>query len=108
MATKKKKPAKANSRGPRKANYSNTNEFKTFYCNNVSTSVSPWDIRMTFGRVQDATQSLLSVENDFEVYMSPEHALAFHESLGKMLQRHESQFGAIRRIGDASTSSTTS
>jgi hypothetical protein len=96
MATRKKKATKATAK-KREIAYAESDVFQRVYANNVGTALTQWDFCLYFGRIKDATETVLAIENDVAIYMTPEHAFALHGSLGSMLERYEQQFGKIRK-----------
>ncbi len=67
----------------------------TFYSNNVTTLMTIWDFKLTFGEIKEATQDKLVVWNKASVFMSPQHAKAVSELLAKQIALYEEKFGGI-------------
>ena len=67
------------------------------YANNVTLYVSRWDLKFSFGEIKDVTDEKLRVNERVVVVMSPQHALAFAETLNKNLKTYEDHFGPIPR-----------
>ena len=75
-----------------------------FYANNVELRLSPWDFRITFGEVLDATEDGLIIERKVIVSMSPQHTKAVLDLLERNVKRYEEEFGEINSIAiDSST-----
>lgn len=73
----------------RAAGYSST------YANNVSIAITPWDFKLTFGVVLEATKKLLRMEDRQEIYMSPQHMKTFVAVLTDKVKEYEAAFGEI-------------
>ena len=73
----------------------------TVYANNVEMLTTQWDVRLTFGQIERADETELAVREFVRVYLSPQHAVAFHAVLGKQLGIYESSYGHIPRLGPA-------
>jgi hypothetical protein len=68
----------------------------SLYANNVSSQLSPWDIRLNFGQIEDATaDGKVSVLEFAQVHMSPQHAKSLMQLLEKQLALYEREFGEI-------------
>ena len=87
---KKKSDTKAKAKVTRETKTVQSGDFLTLYSNNVQLVFSKWDLRMSFGRIQEATKETLVVHQDVEIYMSPQHAAAFHQTLGDVLKKYQS------------------
>jgi hypothetical protein len=70
--------------------------FQTIYVNNAQIALSFFDIKLLFGEVVSASDEGVKVLEKLAVYMSPEHAVAFHRVLGSQLQVYRDRFGEIR------------
>ncbi len=69
-----------------------------FYTNNASFRTSFWDFTMDFGQLLEASETDLVVKDMVSIVMSPQHAVAFAETLALQLEGYERQFGPITRI----------
>jgi hypothetical protein len=67
----------------------------TLYSNNVGINVSPWDFRLRFGTVTEASRERIVLEYRADVYMSPQHAKIFSKVLQAKVGEYEATFGAI-------------
>lgn len=70
----------------------------TIYSNSVSLKVTPWDFKMTFGELIDATQDPIEVDEKVVVYMSPQHTKAFTAVLVNNLAEYEKAVGKIPTV----------
>ena len=71
-------------------------DVQTYYSNNVELRGTLWDIRFTFGELIEVTDDQTDVKQLTVVYMSPQHAKKFAETLINNIQKHEQLFGPIR------------
>jgi Protein of unknown function (DUF3467) len=72
--------------------------FISDYANNVSVSISSWDMNITFGRVIGNNE----IEETIEVIVSKEMAKALTMIMASHLKNYETQFGEIK-IADLAT-----
>jgi hypothetical protein len=59
------------------------------YSNNVSISVSPWDIRLRFGQIEEATPEKLVVRELVTIFLSPQHAKLFSDLLAQKMAQYD-------------------
>jgi hypothetical protein len=83
----------------RTTTYNRSAGFSSRYANNVNIAVTPWDIRFTFGVIEEADAEHIVFENHTEVYMSPQHAKAFASVLARRIAEYESTFALIPEFG---------
>lgn len=70
-------------------------DLPSVYTNNVEVTATPWDFRLTFGEVVNATKSGITVRPNIRVVMSPQHAKAFANVLLNNVAEYEKRMGAI-------------
>jgi len=68
----------------------------TVYVNSATFNLGPYDVRMSLGQVESATEERLLVRTLATVIMSPQHAKAFSELLAKNVALYEQTFGQIQ------------
>lgn len=71
---------------------SRAQDFVTKYANNVSVSVSNWDMKVIFGRILEENE----IEEEVEVFMSKEMAKALTLIMTVHLKAYEATFGEIK------------
>lgn len=71
---------------------------QTFYSNNVGLQMTPWDIKLLFGRIVKADEQALEIEESCAIYLTPEHAAALLRALGENIQRYVKDYGPLRRL----------
>lgn len=69
-------------------------DFVSKYANNVSVSISNWDMTLVFGRVKGDNH----VEESVEIVLSKEMAKVLAVLLGAHLQNFERKFGEIKIV----------
>jgi hypothetical protein len=78
----------------------NVGESETIiYSNDFQIAWSPWDFKMTFGRILKADDEVMEVKPLADVYVSPQHALAIAAVLTRQLQLYEEKVGSIPKAG---------
>lgn len=85
---------------------SKSQDFKSAYSNNVTLTITPWDVVFTFGENQAVKDNILIVEHQAKITMSPQHAKAFSQVLAENIAKWEVTFGPIvvpKQPGDAET-----
>jgi hypothetical protein len=73
-------------------------EFVSLYTNDTQVQLSPWDVRLIFGLIEDpptAERKTMSVRRIGEVRMSPEHAKKVLAILAEQLKQYEDSIGII-------------
>ncbi len=70
-------------------------DFRSYYANNTTFQVTPWDVTLTFGRITDIKDGLLVVDQSAQVSVSLQHAKAIVEVLAKQLQAYEESNGPL-------------
>ena len=74
----------------------NTPEYRENYANSVQIRLNLWDFLLMFGRVSQATQDEVQIQNFQGIYLSPQQAKALANVLNQNLQQYESAFGEIK------------
>jgi len=69
--------------------------FRSLYSNNVSMTITPWDVVFAFGENQSVKDSILLVELHTRIVMSPQHAKIFSQVLATQISKYEETFGPI-------------
>ncbi len=77
-------------------------KFVSDYANNVSVSISNWDMAIMFGRVKGINE----IEETFEIIISKEMAKALTSIMATHLKTYEDKFGEIK-IPDIASLETT-
>ena len=67
----------------------------TIYSNASSLGVSPWDIRIAFGKVVEGGAGTALIDNEATIIMSPGQAKALSQTLNKTIEEYEKLFGKI-------------
>ena len=70
-------------------------DLASYYANNTGIVVTPWDISLLFGRIVDMKGDKVLVDQFAKVTMSPQHAKAVHDLIGKQLEQYEVVHGRI-------------
>jgi len=71
--------------------------FKTLYANNLTLSISQWDVTINFGEILGKDENGKTViAQHARVNMSKELAKVFRELLDAHISNYEEQFGEIR------------
>lgn len=65
------------------------------YTNSVELKLSPFDVVLLVGRVEEATKEHLVIRELVKVIMSPQHFKVLASVLSQNLAEYERQFGAI-------------
>lgn len=66
-----------------------TDKTVLLYANNAQIEASNWDVKLKLGLVQSATTEVITVTEVAHIYMSHEHAKAFHKALGSTIEKLE-------------------
>ncbi len=61
-------------------------DFQRVYSNNVQVYAGPFDVRLDFGDAEQVKPDLVKVTQKVQVVMSIDHAMAFLDVLGSLLQ----------------------
>ena len=71
--------------------------FGTYYANDTQLQTSPWDVRFTFGLIEDINQETqtLVVEQVADVRMSLQHAKRVAAILIQQIENYENTIGPI-------------
>ena len=77
--------------------FTHEEEAPHFYANNTQVTISPFDVRLSFGEIVkvDLETAKLIVRLKASIAMSPQHAKAMMLLLKRQLDLYESKFGAI-------------
>lgn len=67
----------------------NTEGRVTIYSNSVTLAASSYDLRLRFGRITDANDAELVIDDLVEVFMSPQHAKVFLELLATKMADYQ-------------------
>jgi len=70
-------------------------DFKSAYSNNVTLTITPWDVVFIFGENQAVKDNILIVEHQAKITMSPQHAKVFAQVLVDNIAKWEQTFGPI-------------
>lgn len=74
-------------------------DFASHYVNHTGIQTTPWDISLFLGRIVDAAEGKIVVDQFAQLSMSPQHAQAVLDLVGKALQHYENTYGPIPRKG---------
>jgi len=74
----------------------NTPDYRENYANSVQVRLSLWDFFLSFGRVAQAAQDAVTIQNFQGIYVSPQQAKALLNVLQQNVSQYESAFGEIR------------
>jgi Protein of unknown function (DUF3467) len=79
--------------------------YAKLYANAANIEVTPWDFKLIFGELK-RSGTTFSIEQHFEVAMSPQHAKALSNLLNQNLREYEQQIGEIKlpRVPEAQSS----
>jgi uncharacterized protein DUF3467 len=69
--------------------------YKEIYVDTVSAGLSPWDIRLIFGRLTSNPNDIVVNEQQVSLIMSPQHAKALLSILIKNIVVFENTYGVI-------------
>jgi hypothetical protein len=69
--------------------------FPVHYANSLELEVSPWDFKLYFGQIEEATAERLGILESVAVYVSPQHAKAITDILVAHIKTYEATFGPI-------------
>lgn len=77
-------------------NLINTPDYRDNYSNSVQVRVSVWDFFLTFGTLQQHSETQVEIRNFQGVYLSPQQAKALASILQQNVASYESTFGEIK------------
>jgi hypothetical protein len=72
-----------------------TDDFRESYANSVQVRMSVWDFQLTFGTMQQVSNTEVDLNNFQAVYLSPQQAKALWNVLGHNLAQYEQTFGKL-------------
>ncbi len=72
-----------------------TADYRDSYANSVQVRLSVWDFLLVFGKLEQQTQTAVTVENFQGIYLSPQQAKALQSVLAHNLAQYEQNFGTI-------------
>jgi len=67
----------------------------TIYSNQTGITITRWDFLFRFGKIIEAAEKKVKVEEILHVYMSPQHAKAFLALVGRQVKLYEEKYGVI-------------
>jgi flagellar protein FlaG len=73
----------------------NTPDYRESYANSVQIRVNLWDFFLLFGRVNQTSPDMVSIQNFQGVYVSPQQAKALLNVLQQNVTQYETAFGEI-------------
>jgi flagellar protein FlaG len=74
-------------------------DYRSAYANNVSVTITPWDFRFQFGKVQESDRDRFVLEHQSEVFLSPPQAKALLKVLQNKVDQYEEELGKILDLG---------
>jgi hypothetical protein len=75
----------------------NPDSVKPVYCNNATTTIAPWDVRLIFSEVVTTGQpGVANHELRASVSMNPGHAKALIDALRQTIEAYEKNYGEIK------------
>ena len=77
-------------------NLINTPDYRETYSNSVQVRVSVWDFFLTFGTLQQHSETQVDIRNFQGIYLSPQQAKALASILTQNVASYESTFGEIK------------
>jgi Protein of unknown function (DUF3467) len=78
-----------------KIEFHKTHDYREEYANSVNLQVTTWDFQFTFGRMEQLSADLISINSFGRVYLSPQQAKALQQLLTANVEQYERSFGAI-------------
>ena len=76
--------------------------FRTIYANTTKLAYTPWDVRISFSQLIDASQGSSIIEEEVCVVMSPQHAKVLVAMWQDTIHQYESKFGVVPDLREAS------
>jgi hypothetical protein len=77
-------------------NLVNAPEYRETYSNSVQVRVSVWDFFLTFGTLQQQSETQVEIRNFQGIYLSPQQAKALASILQQNVASYETTFGEIK------------
>lgn len=71
--------------------------FSTVYASNVNLRLSPWEFKLIFGEVIEASDDTFEVLDKVAINMSPQHVKALVSLLIRNLDEYERSYGDLPR-----------
>lgn len=76
--------------------------FRTIYANTTKMAYTPWDVRISFSQLVDASQGGSIIEEEVCLVMSPQHAKVVAAIWQDTIRQYESKFGEVPDLREIS------
>ncbi len=76
--------------------------FRTIYANTTKMAYTPWDVRISFSQLVDASQGGSIIEEEVCLVMSPQHAKVVAAIWQDTIRQYENKFGEVPDLREVS------
>lgn len=65
-------------------------DYVSVYANHINVAITPWDMRLRFSQIEDATEETITFKDVATIFLSPGQAKALRKVLNDKAAQHES------------------